>query len=109
MSTCQKHTRAHAHFSDCNSRFLIRVDRVLRRSLGVSETAPTDTTVKPAPPVDPTVLDESEYEPKPEPVMDEPREFGGKPGVILPDDLKDKIQIEMEEIDDDGFPIHDEL
>ena len=31
----------------------MRVDRILRRSLGVSETAPTDTTVKPAPPVDP--------------------------------------------------------
>ncbi|KAI0723162.1 Hsp90 protein-domain-containing protein [Earliella scabrosa] len=33
--------------------FFTRVDRILRRSLGVSETAPTDTTVKPAPPVDP--------------------------------------------------------
>lgn len=59
--------------------------------------------------MDPTVLDESEYEPKPEPVMDEPQEFGGKPGVILPDHLKDKIQIEMEEIGDDDLPIHDEL
>lgn len=29
--------------------FFTRVDRVLRRSLGVSETAPTDTTVEPAP------------------------------------------------------------
>ncbi|KAN0097613.1 Hsp90 domain containing protein [Tylopilus felleus] len=38
--------------------FLTRVDRVLRRSLGVSETAPTDTTVKPAPPVDPTLAEE---------------------------------------------------
>jgi len=89
--------------------FLIRVDRVLRRSLGVSETAPTDTTVKPAPPVDPVVLDESEYEFKPEPVMDEPPEFGGKPGVILPDHLKDKVQIDIEEIGDDDLPIHDEL
>ena len=32
--------------------FFTRVDRILRRSLGVSETAPTDTTVKPAPPVE---------------------------------------------------------
>ena len=31
----------------------MRVDRVLRRSLGVSETAKTDATVKPAPPIDP--------------------------------------------------------
>lgn len=89
--------------------FLIRVDRVLRRSLGVSETAPTDTTVKPAPPVDPIILDESEYEPTPEPVVDEPLAFEGKPGVILPDELKDKIQIEMEEIGDDEYPFHDEL
>ncbi|KAH8999049.1 heat shock protein Hsp90 [Lactarius akahatsu] len=89
--------------------FLIRVDRVLRRSLGVSETAPTDTTVKPAPPVDPIILDESEYEPTPEPVVDEPLAFEGKPGVILPDELKDKIQIEMEEIGDGEYPFHDEL
>jgi len=89
--------------------FLVRVDRVLRRSLGVSETAPTDTTVKPAPPVDPEVLDESEYEPKPEPVMDEPPQFGGKPSVILPDSLKDKVQIDIEEISDDEYPFHDEL
>jgi heat shock protein beta len=38
-------------------RFFSRVDRVLRRSLGVSETAPTDESVKPAPPVDPSVPD----------------------------------------------------
>lgn len=82
------------------------MDRVLRRSLGVSETAPTDTTVKPAPPVDPEVLDEPEYEPTPEPVMDE---FGGKPGVILSDELKKKVQIDIEEISDDDYPFHDEL
>ena len=39
-------------------RFFTRIDRVLRRSLGVSETAPTDTTVKPAPPVDPILPEE---------------------------------------------------
>jgi len=89
--------------------FLIRVDRVLRRSLGVSETAPTDTTVKPAPPVDPLILEESEYESKPEPVLDEPPAFEGKPNLILPDALKDKVQIDIEEISDDDFPIHDEL
>ncbi|KAI0750667.1 heat shock protein Hsp90 [Daedaleopsis nitida] len=36
-----------------SNEFFTRVDRILRRSLGVSEHAPTDTTVKPAPPVDP--------------------------------------------------------
>jgi len=83
------------------------VDRVLRRSLGVSETAPTDTTVKPAPPVDPEVLDESEDEPQP--IMDESMQFGGKPGVILSDELKKKVQIDIEEIGDDEYPFHDEL
>jgi len=36
------------------SRFFVRVDRVLRRSLGVSETAKAKVDVKPAPEVDPT-------------------------------------------------------
>ncbi|CCO37630.1 Endoplasmin AltName: Full=94 kDa glucose-regulated protein [Rhizoctonia solani AG-1 IB] len=38
--------------------FFTRMDRVLRRSLGVSETAKGDETVKPAPPVDDTPLEE---------------------------------------------------
>lgn len=38
------------------------MDRILRRSLGVSETAPTDTTVKPAPPVAQEPLNEDEYD-----------------------------------------------
>ncbi|CUA69091.1 Endoplasmin [Rhizoctonia solani] len=38
--------------------FFSRMDRVLRRSLGVSETAKGDETVKPAPPVDETPLEE---------------------------------------------------
>ena len=42
----------------------------------------------------------------PEPVMDE---FGGKPGVILSDELKKKVQIDIEEISDDDYPFHDEL
>jgi heat shock protein 90kDa beta len=93
----------------------MRVDRVLRRFLGVLETAPTDTTVKPAPPVDPVVLDESEYEPKPEPepdlsVFDNLPEFrDGKPRVVLSDEMKEKVQIDIEEVDDDFLPTHDEL
>ncbi|KAJ1309073.1 hypothetical protein OPQ81_004752 [Rhizoctonia solani] len=43
--------------SDSNL-FFSRMDRVLRRSLGVSETAKGDETVKPAPPVDDTPLEE---------------------------------------------------
>lgn len=75
--------------------FFARVDRVLRRSLGVSETAKTDDTVKPAPPVDPEIEKEEEDD-------------DNKPGIKLPDHMKDKVQIEMEEIPDDD-PIHDEL
>ncbi|KAF7288239.1 Heat shock protein [Mycena chlorophos] len=96
--------------------FFTRVDRVLRRSLGVDELAPTDTTVKPAPPVDPELPEEGypaefEYPPGTE-----------EPGIHLPPHLKDQVQIEMEPIDDDEWeklqagggnsepePVHDEL
>ncbi|KAJ6613464.1 heat shock protein Hsp90 [Mycena sp. CBHHK59/15] len=82
--------------------FFTRVDRVLRRSLGVSETAPTDTTVKPAPPVDPELPSEA---------PDSGYEFvDDKPGIQLPDHMKDQVHIEMEEIDEDGnVVVHDEL
>jgi heat shock protein beta len=90
----------------------MRVDRVLRRFLGVLENAPTDTTVKPAPPVDPVILDEAEYEPEPEPepFFNEPPEFDdGKPRVILSEEMKKKIEIDIEEVDEDFLPVHDEL
>jgi heat shock protein beta len=86
----------------------------LRRSLGVSETAPTDTTVKPAPPVDPELPTEEFVEPPP-PGMDFSDQFSdqfadNKPGIQLPDHMKDKVSIEMEEIDEDGnVVVHDEL
>lgn len=72
--------------------------------MGVSETAPTDTTVKPAPPVDPELPVEEEEVPIPA-VQDD------KPGVTIPDHLKNDVSIEMEEIDEDGNVIvsHDEL
>ncbi|KAJ7507789.1 heat shock protein Hsp90 [Mycena galericulata] len=87
--------------------FFTRVDRVLRRSLGVSETAPTDTTVKPAPPVDPELPTDEYVEPQP----DFSDQFADdKVGVHLPDHLKDQVSIEMEEIDEDGnVVVHDEL
>ena len=88
----------------------MRVDRVLRRFLGVLENAPTDTTVKPAPPVDPVILDEAEYEPKPEPLVNKAPEFDdGKPRVILSEEMKKKIDIDIEEVDEDFSPVHDEL
>jgi heat shock protein 90kDa beta len=87
----------------------MRVDRVLRRFLGVLENAPTDTTVKPAPPVDPVILDEAEYEPKrePEPVLPEFEDY--KPRVILSEEMKKKIEIDIEEVDENFLPVHDEL
>jgi len=90
--------------------FFMRVDRVLRRFLGVLENAPTDTTVKPAPPVDPVILAEEEYEPKPHPIMDELPEFEDyKPRVVLSEEMKKKIEIDIEEVDEDFLPVHDEL
>ena len=38
------------------------MDRILRRSLGVSETAPTDATVKPAPPKAAEPIEDTEFE-----------------------------------------------
>lgn len=88
----------------------MRVDRVLRRFLGVLENAPTDTTVKPAPPVDPVILDEAEYEPKPDPLVDALPEFEDyKPRVVLSEEMKKKVEIDIEEVDDDFLPVHDEL
>lgn len=88
----------------------MRVDRVLRRFLGVLENAPTNTTVKPAPPVDPVILDEKEYEPKPGPLIDELPEFVDyKPRVVLSEEMKKKIEIDIEEVDEDLLPVHDEL
>ncbi|KAJ3930013.1 MAG: Hsp90 protein-domain-containing protein [Lentinula lateritia] len=74
--------------------FFGRVDRVLRRSLGVSEHAPTDDTVKPAPPVDPELpAFEELYQMPPE---------DGKAGVYVPPHMQDDLSIEMEEIDEEG-------
>ncbi|KAJ7179213.1 Hsp90 protein-domain-containing protein [Mycena filopes] len=91
--------------------FFTRVDRVLRRSLGVSETAPTDTTVNPAPPVDPELPTEEYVEPQPDFGFPEEDPYkNNKVGVELPDHLKDQVSIEMEEIDEEGnVVVHDEL
>lgn len=75
----------------------------------MSETAPTDETVRPAPPVDPSLPTAEELMEEAFKVME--AEDDGKAKVIVPDHLKDEISIEMEELDDDEFPEprHDEL
>jgi len=83
--------------------YFTRVDHVLRRSLGVSQTAKTDTTVKPAPPVAEGPLPETDDEPE--------MPFGGNPsfggdfmdfkdfkaqqaakGEPIPDDIKVSVE-----------------
>ena len=69
----------------------MRVDRIVRRSLGVSETAPTDTTVKPAPPVDPELPPDADA-----PEEDEFERTG-----------HGKVSWEVEEIDEFGNVVKD--
>ncbi|KAI5123403.1 hypothetical protein M0805_006109 [Coniferiporia weirii] len=90
--------------------FFARVDRVLRRSLGVSESAQADATVKPAPPVDPELPSDDK------PVFDdfssEPASNARKsmPQIVLPDEMAEHFKIEVEEVmDDEAQPFHDEL
>lgn len=71
-------------------RFFGRVDRVLRRSLGVSETAPTDTTVKPAPPVDPELPSQEDELPH-LPPFDEADD--GRAKVIIPEHMKNDVSL----------------
>lgn len=88
-------------------RFFGRVDRILRRSLGVSETAPTDTTVKPAPPVDPELNVVSPEEELAQ--ADWPDYVPGS----LPHHAE-QMHWEVEEVDEEGntvepVSLHDEL
>ncbi len=78
----------------------------MRRYLGVSETAQADARVKPAPPVDP--------EPPKEDIIPDFDDFpqyerGKLPQLNLPDELKEHMSIEMEELPDDFVLPHDEL
>lgn len=88
-----------------NNKFFSRVDRVLRRSLGVSESATIEETVKPAPPP------EKDFTVEPPALHFNGESENGKPEVILPDSMKDKVSIEMEEVDEEGNPVvsRDEL
>lgn len=84
------------------------MDRVLRRSLGVSEEAPTDTSVKPAPPVDDSEIPDEEEEnadewPEWKSLVDNPGpgvtvngNYGGPAaGVQIPDHLQDKVRFRI--------------
>ena len=90
----------------CTARFFTRVDRVLRRSLGVSENAKTDATVKPAPPVDPELPKEEvipDFANFPE-YSDMFPKHGKGEQIVMNDNFD--IKIETEEIPDIQ---HDEL
>ena len=68
------------------------MDRVLRRSLDVSESASVDETVKPAPPPE----KDSTSQGVEAPALHLNEEFeNGKPQVILADDVKDKVSFSL--------------
>jgi hypothetical protein len=62
-------------------RFFTRIDRVLRRSLGVSESAKGEAKVKPAPERGNDDLEET---------------ISTHEGVVLPEELKDKVSVTYE-------------
>ena len=87
------------------------MDRILRRSLGVSETAPTDATVKPAPPKAAEPIEETEFEFDDSHMRLDPEALGLKVGKPV---LNDGEEISDEEwfagSDSAQIPIgHDEL
>lgn len=99
------------YFFNCS--FFTRVDRILRRSLGVSETAPTDDSVKPAPPVDPSLPTDEELAFDDTHVPLDPELLGLKVGEPVLDDGAPQVVFEAEEVDDveedEMYVGHDEL
>ena len=102
---------------DSNS-FFSRVDRILRRSLGVSETAKADDTVKPAPPQSEIPIDQETFGFEDSHIQLDPEMFAGFDADAPPSDAGEEspIKFEVEEIDEDGNPVessipvaHDEL
>ena len=91
------HQRKSANNFRAYPRFFVRVDRVLRRSLGVSETAKAKVDVKPAPEVDPTEP-EGEFE-----LPDFPEYRGGE--GLFDDSFMKPMVLDK----DTGEMIHDEL
>jgi heat shock protein 90kDa beta len=71
------------------------MDRILRRSLGVSETAPTDTTVKPAPPVAQEALPDEDFDFDDSHMRLDPEALGLKVGKpVLFDEEEDPFKTE---------------
>lgn len=98
-------------------RFFSRVDRILRRSLGVSETAKTDASVKPAPPVASVPVEEEELSFDDTHMQFDPEMFQMFGTPQEEPTGQEPMRWEVEEIDDDGnvvqqVPVemtHDEL
>lgn len=93
------------------------MDRILRRSLGVSETAQADATVKPAPPVASEPLTEEEYDFDTSHMDLDIEALGlkvGEPKLVDDDEPEGKVKWNFDETDGDSEsaqkPIgHDEL
>ena len=93
------------------------MDRVLRRSLGVSELAKADATVKPAPPVEselPTdefdIPEFEDWSTLKERIANEKSEKN--PQVVMPQELMDEELEEVEMLGEDSdmsANVHDEL
>jgi len=84
--------------------FFARVDKVLRRSLGVSESATTDATVEPAPPVDPSLPEDGEKE-----ASDGKFEDDEQAGPEILDAIRDQAPFATEEFDEVEEILHNEL
>lgn len=97
-----------------SNEFFTRVDRILRRSLGVSETAQAEDTVKPAPPQADKPIEEEELTVDDTHIMLDPEMLDG---MFKPHEepAQEQMQWEVEEIDEEGNVIrqvpvsHDEL
>lgn len=92
------------------------MDRILRRSLGVSETAPTDASVKPAPPVASEPLTDEDFDFDDTHMRLDPEMLGLKVGdpVLMDEDEAVNVVWKAEEVADDSAsaqkPLgHDEL
>jgi len=70
-----------------SNEFFIRVDRVLRRSLGVSQTATAETVIKPAPPVEAELAEDEEDMPNGIPEFNEQISFSTNSEESVHDEL----------------------
>jgi len=89
------HQKKSTNHSRTYHRFFVRVDRVLRRSLGVSETAKAIVDIKPAPEVDPTELEEEEIPETPQYLRDGLFDDSFMKPMVLDKDTGEKIHDEL--------------